>query len=316
MTMPKVSICIPAYNQPSNLRRALESVFLQTFTDYEVVITDDSPDNSVSIVAAEFGQHANLRYSKNKIRKGSPENWNEAARQASGEYIKILHHDDWFPDENCLTDFVKMLNLNPKADFAFCPSLVCGADRKLRYVHTPSEAQIRSLRTDPQVLFQGNFIGAPSATIYRRQINREFDQRLKWLVDIEFYLRILAKNRNIVYCKRPLICTALESLEGRVSDECLGNKQVEVFEYLYLYARISKNRPLDYRLYRVIWALFDRFNVHSLQDVINCGVDFALPHEVTDILLFRRICRRAGRHFASAGMAVYFLYLKLIHFRL
>ena len=120
--MPKVSICIPAYNQPTNLRRALESVFLQSFKDYEVIITDDSLDNSVSIVADEFGQHTNLRYYKNKTRKDTPENWNEAVRLASGELIKILHHDDWFSDENSLADFVKMLDRNPEVDFGFSPS--------------------------------------------------------------------------------------------------------------------------------------------------------------------------------------------------
>jgi len=170
--MPRVSICIPAYNQPSNLHRALESVFLQTFKDFEVVITDDSPDNSVSIVAAEFGQHANLRYYKNKNRKGSPENWNEAVRLASGELIKILHHDDWFSDENSLAEFVNILEQNPKADFAFCPSLGFGGDGKLRYVHTTTDAQIKMLRAGPRILFQGNFIGSPSETIYRLQVDK------------------------------------------------------------------------------------------------------------------------------------------------
>lgn len=312
---PKVSICIPAYNQPSNLRRALESIFIQTFKDYEVVITDDSPDNSVSIVAAEFGQHANLRYYKNKTRKGAPENWNEAVRLASGEYIKILHHDDWFSDKNSLAEFVNILERNPKADFAFCPSLNCGTDGKLRYVNTTTEAQIKMLHADPSVLFQGNFIGAPSATIYRRQIDQEFDPRLKWLVDIDFYIRLLADKKEFVYSRRPLVCVSLES-PGKVTDECLGNKRVEVFEYLYLYTKLSKDRPLDYHRCQVIWVLFDRFNVHSAQNILDCGVDFALPQEVIKILFFRRFCNLVGRRLASIGMAFFYLYLKLTRFKL
>ena len=310
MPHPKVSICIPAYKQADSFRRTLQSVSNQLFQDYEIIVTDDSPDDSVSIVVKEFQHNPKLKYFKNKERLGTPENWNEAIRLASGEYIKILHHDDWFSDKNSLADFVNMLERNPKADFAFCPSLNCGVDGNLRFVNTMSEAQTKILHADPRVLFQGNFIGAPSATIYRRQVNQEFDPRLKWVVDIDFYIRVLADKREFGYSRRPLVCVALESL-GKVTDECVGNKRVEVFEYLYLYEKISKNRSLAYRFCKVIWELFDRFNIQSSPDILDCGVDFALPQEVHDILLFRRICKRAGRPLASAGMAVFYLYLKL-----
>ena len=313
--MAKISICIPAYKQPECLRRALESVLTQTYKNFEVIITDDSPDDAVGKVAAEFGQHVNLKYYKNKTRKGPPENWNEAVRLASGEYIKILHHDDWFSDDNSLAEFVDVLDQNPMADFAFCPSLNCGADGKMRYVNTASETQIKMLHADPSVLFQGNFIGAPSATIYRRQVDQEFDPRLKWLVDIYFYIRMLSNKREFVYIRRPLVCVSLES-SGKVTDECFGNKRVEVFEYLYIYTKLSIDNSLNYQRCKVIWALFDRYNVQYAQEILDCGVDFVLPQEVDEILLFRRFSKRVGRRFASAGMAVYYIYLKLTHFKL
>lgn len=312
---PKVSICIPSYKQTVFLRRTIQSVIIQSFDDYEVIITDDSPDDSVGNVVREFQSNVKIKYCRNKERIGSPENWNKAVRLASGEYIKILHHDDWFSDENSLAEFVDMLDQNPKADFAFCPSINCGADGKMRYVNTTTETQIKKLHADSSVLFQGNFIGAPSATIYRRQVDQEFDPRLRWLVDIDFYIRVLADKKEFVYIRRPLVSVALES-PGKVTDECLGNKRVEVFEYLYLYTKLSKDRPLDYPRCQVIWALFDRYNVQSARDILDCGVDFALPPEVDQILLFRRLCKRVGRRFASAGMAVYYLFLKLTHFKL
>ena len=312
---PKVSICIPAYKQPVLLRRTLKSVIIQSYYDYEVIITDDSPDNSVVNVVREFQPNIKIKYYLNKKRMGSPENWNEAVRLASGEYIKILHHDDWFSDENSLAEFVNMLDQNPKADFAFCPSKNCGADGKMRYVNMTTETQIKMLHADPRVLFQGNFIGAPSATIYRRQVDQEFDPRLKWLVDIDFYIRVLADKKEFVYVRRPLVCVSLES-SGKVTDECLDNKKVEVFEYLYLYTKLSKYGPLDYKRCQIILAIFNRYNINSALDIRDCGVDFALPKEVDEILLFRRLNKRVGKRITSAGMAVYFIYLKLTHFKL
>lgn len=308
--MVKVSICIPTYGQPECLRRALKSVYAQAFKDFEVVITDDSPDDSVGMVAQEFAQHANLKYYKNRTTKGSPENWNEAVRLASGEYIKMLHHDDWFSDENSLAEFVNTLERNPKADFAFCPSLNSGADEELKYVNTASETQIKMLHADPRILLRGNFVGAPSATIYRRQVYQEFDPRLKWVVDIDFYIRVLANKRGFEYCRRPLVCVALQS-PGKVTDECLGNKRVEVFEYLYLYTKISREQPLNYMLCQTIWALFDRFNVQSSRDILDCGIDFVLPREVDEMLSFRRFYKRVGTRPSSVGIALLYPYLRL-----
>jgi glycosyltransferase involved in cell wall biosynthesis len=43
----KVSICIPAYNQTEYLRKNLDSILMQSFVDYEVILTDDSTTNEV-----------------------------------------------------------------------------------------------------------------------------------------------------------------------------------------------------------------------------------------------------------------------------
>ena len=59
--MPKISICVPAYKNPSGIARLLASVKAQTYEDYEVILTDDTPDESVrdAAMAAEI---PNLRY--------------------------------------------------------------------------------------------------------------------------------------------------------------------------------------------------------------------------------------------------------------
>src|ERR1700752_965375 len=120
MPAPKVSICIPAYNQPENISRALESVRVQTFTDYEVIVTDDSSNDSVKEAVSKFSFGDKLKYIKNSPVLGSPENWNEAIRHATGEYIKILHHDDWLASPTSLATYVKMLDEHPESDIAFC----------------------------------------------------------------------------------------------------------------------------------------------------------------------------------------------------
>lgn len=291
--MNKVSICIPAYNQPNYLRRALESVCIQTFKDYEVVITDDSPDNSVGLVVDEFRSCINIRYYKNTTRLGSPENWNEAVSKSSGEYIKILHHDDWFADEKCLSDFVSMLDENSDIQLAFSPSINVGVDGKVISIHNPSSSSILEMYLHPEILLWGNRVGSPSATIYRRQDQERYDRKLKWVVDTEFYYRLLLKNPFVKLANRPLICIDNSTL-GRVTNECQTNRSIQIYENLYFYMKINK-RNLPYIYYaRYLWSLFRRYQVNNHSDFFECGVDYPIPFIILSIAYLQ--------HFTAEGM--------------
>jgi len=109
--MALVSICIPAFNQPDYLKRLLESIFIQTFNNYEIVITDDSNNDKISKLV-EFYSDIRVHYYKNSKSLGSPNNWNFALQCATGKYIKIMHHDDWFKDEFSLENFVNSIEEN------------------------------------------------------------------------------------------------------------------------------------------------------------------------------------------------------------
>src|SRR5437763_8320242 len=106
--MPEVSVCIPAYRQPEFLYRAVQSVLMQDFDDFEIVITDDSPDSDVMDVVKAI-RDSRIRYSRNSTRLGSPANWVAALTCSSGRLIKFMHHDDCFARPDSLGRFVRML---------------------------------------------------------------------------------------------------------------------------------------------------------------------------------------------------------------
>ena len=78
---PLISICIPAYKQVDFLQRLLDSIRTQTFRDFEVILTDDSPDNAVADLVTAFSTALPIRFIKNPVALGTPENWNEAIRR-------------------------------------------------------------------------------------------------------------------------------------------------------------------------------------------------------------------------------------------
>ena len=70
--MPFFSICIPAYKNIAYLKRLLKSINEQTFTDFEVIITDDSSDSSVENLLQQLKFAHKVNYHKNIPALGMP----------------------------------------------------------------------------------------------------------------------------------------------------------------------------------------------------------------------------------------------------
>lgn len=271
--MPKVSICIPAFNQPEYLKKAIDSVLIQTYNNYEIIITDDSATNIVKEVVDHYALPNTIKYFKNKHPLGSPKNWNEAISKSTGEYIKILHHDDWLNYDNSLAKYVQLLDENPDCDFGFSSTLNVSPNGQ-GSIHSITESQVDELQRNPLLLFRGNIVGAPSTTIMRRNTELYYDENLKWLVDTECYIRQIIKNNNIKYSSDLLVVTF--SPKGRVTDECINNKQLLIFESLYHLNKINKikNKFLNKSFKKCILITIkvcEKYNIKNVEDVKACG---------------------------------------------
>jgi glycosyltransferase involved in cell wall biosynthesis len=293
MINPKVSICIPTYNEPEYLRKALYSVSSQDFKDYEVIITDDSPNNFSEKVALEFSDSiANLKYFKNSNTKGSPENWNEAVSKAVGVYIKILHTDDWFADKNSLGEYVKMLDENPGADFAFSASSNF-FEGKLISIHQASPFQLFRLRRDYRSLYPNNFVGAPSSTIYRKSVGKEYDKRMKIVVDIDFYVQVLKDNRNFVYLNKPLVNITTGAAHQQTTLH-QSTKQGGLLEWLYMYDKINDSLWFKIRTIKFLNFIFRNYKIQSQSDMEGFVPNSAAMRVFNTMFFIRKFFSKVG----------------------
>ena len=80
--MPFISICIPAYQNKKFLERLLKSISIQTFKDFEVVVSDDSPTNELENICRSYSDTFKIHYYRNAIPLGTPGNWNFAISKA------------------------------------------------------------------------------------------------------------------------------------------------------------------------------------------------------------------------------------------
>ena len=92
---PLISVLVPAYNtDPVFFREMAESVLAQAYDKLELIIADASEDKSVlRQICDEFGD-IRVKYLSLPTNRGISENTNEALKEAAGEYIALLDHDD------------------------------------------------------------------------------------------------------------------------------------------------------------------------------------------------------------------------------
>ncbi len=89
--MPRVSIIIPAHNSEKYLNKTLESVFRQTFQDFEIIVVDDGSTDGTRDVVQKYPDKVIYIYQQNQ---GHAITRNTGIRRSIGEYIAFLDADD------------------------------------------------------------------------------------------------------------------------------------------------------------------------------------------------------------------------------
>ena len=92
--MPKISVLMPVYKpKEAYLREAIQSILDQTFTDFELLILDDCPEDDREQIIKSYQDHRIL-YVKNEQNLGIALCRNKLIDMAAGEYLAIMDHDD------------------------------------------------------------------------------------------------------------------------------------------------------------------------------------------------------------------------------
>lgn len=92
---PRVSIGLPVYNGERFLKEALDSLLAQTYTDFELIISDNaSTDQTESICRTYEASDRRIHYYRNKENVGAAQNFNRVFELSSGEYFKWATADD------------------------------------------------------------------------------------------------------------------------------------------------------------------------------------------------------------------------------
>ncbi|MFP6556803.1 glycosyltransferase family 2 protein [Paraburkholderia sp. B3] len=115
----KVSICLPTCNRPDLLRACIDSCLMQTHANVEIVIGDDSRDDSTAkLIASHYAGEPCIRYRRNVPALGQARNVASLFERASGDKILLIHDDD-FLLPNCVERLLAQWERHPDLDVAF-----------------------------------------------------------------------------------------------------------------------------------------------------------------------------------------------------
>jgi glycosyltransferase involved in cell wall biosynthesis len=282
----KISVCIPAYKHPEYLLRALTSLATQQCSNWEVVITDDSPDDSVYQVVQQFRHQLPIQYFKNTPAHGMPANWNTCYDKARGTYIKILHDDDWLAHPQALEKMAAALDNNPDCDFVYTAFsnhyLESGSIEEMRC----HPFYRRLLSKSPINLFQRNFIGPPSVIMHRNKPAYRYDVKTRWVVDIDFYMQVLEANRRFVYIDEVLVNVGISG--EQITRDCFRVREVEIPENFYLLRKHSVKALNNIYVYDFFWRMLRNLEIRHVSDLRTSGLKGDIPIPVLQMLTLQR----------------------------
>lgn len=223
----KISVAIPTSNMPNGealFRRCLDSLWDQSFQDFEIVVTDNSDDNSIRAICSYYG--AGINYYRNP-RKGMALNTNDAIMKSRGDIIKVLYMDDFLIDDEALE------TISERFEGRW---LVNGCIHVDSYGVIPRDAHVPSWNDR---MHEGvNTIGSPSVMAILNDDPMLFDEELTWLLDCDYYRRMRDRWGYPVIVPKPL--TAIGIHDGQATNT-MGDQRKQQ-ECLYMMEKYKQNK--------------------------------------------------------------------------
>ena len=112
---PKITVIIPVYNAESTLRRCLDSILIQTFTDFECILIDDGSKDRSGEICDEYARKDSRIKVFHKENGGVSSARNVGLDNARGEWVTFVDSDDW-TGERLLSNLISHTNNHPNVE--------------------------------------------------------------------------------------------------------------------------------------------------------------------------------------------------------
>jgi glycosyltransferase involved in cell wall biosynthesis len=196
--VPFVSVIIPTYNRWPMVREAIDSVFAQTYRDFELIVVDDGSTDESPMELARLTAPVRVIA---QSRRGVAAARNAGARAAQGRYLAFLDSDDlWLPQKLAMqTAF-----MSARSDIAICQTEEIWMRNGKRV-----NPKARHRKPDGDIFYRSLdlCLVSPSAVMVSRTLFHKiggFDEALPVCEDYDLWLRIAA-DHSVPLLPQPLV---------------------------------------------------------------------------------------------------------------
>ena len=254
-----VSVIIPNYNHANYLKRRIDSVLNQTYSDFEIILLDDcSSDNS-----KEF--HPKVSHVIiNKNNTGSPFiQWKKGFELAKGEFIWIAESDDWC-ESSLLETLVNPLIEDNSLSLSFCQSLLVDESSNIIYKTENKLLEEKLAGRDFVVsqMFGDTVLVNAGMAVFRKSVLQKIDEKYKemrgagdWMFWVQIALQgnVFISGKYLNYFMRHVGTVSSKTvISGQDIDE--GN---EIFLYV-----LKNTNPT---FLEIKYSIVQRLNIYFQQ---------------------------------------------------
>jgi len=254
-SLPAVTVIMNCHNSARYLREAIDSVYAQTFKDWEIVFWDNASTDESAAIAKSYDVKLRYFYSDVKVPLGKARNY--ALQKASGKYIAFLDCDDiWLPEK--LAKQLSVMRDKPEAGFIYTNyfNFDVNKNSKTLFLSTPQ----------PEGNVFASFLSFYPVGILTVMLSREhmdklgkepFDETLTWSEEYDVFMRMLYKTPAAyiheplaLYRLHPQMSTVTMNMKSRMDEVCyVLNKLRQMlpdFDTTYAAGLKSVMKTVDY----------------------------------------------------------------------
>ncbi|SDP04743.1 Glycosyl transferase family 2 [Nakamurella panacisegetis] len=251
--LPRVSVVVPAYNNVRHIDATVHSILSQTYTDFELILSDHSSTDGTWERLQSFAGDPRVRLMRVPTGGGAPANWNAVTAAARGELLKLVCGDDLLYPTG-LAEQVAAFDEHPEAvlvagqrDVVDETGVPVIRARGLQHLHGLIQGPTAIRRT---VRAGTNVFGEPACVLFRRTAllaDGGWDARSPYLIDQATCARVLLRG-PMVAIRRSLAGFRISAQQWSVSLSKEQSEHARMFHKLIRTEHPEVLSPWDVRL--------------------------------------------------------------------
>ncbi|MCC5914258.1 MAG: glycosyltransferase family 2 protein [Balneolaceae bacterium] len=260
--MPDISVIIPTYNHEEFIEETLESVFRQTFKNFEVIVVNDGSPDQTSKRLEPYIKKGEIRYFE-KENGGQADARNFGLAEAKGRAIAFLDDDDIWPEDKLAWQYDTLYSTTHIAVGGDCGYLI---DSKF----TPPQTTGETSEIDFERLFNGNPFVSPGQVLISADALKEiggFDTEIWGADDLDLWMRlsqhgtILKVSRNALWYRKHSLNASHDRNRMLINSEKVIKKNLK---------ELTGNSKVKYQQigYRWLYGYTGREQIRQAKDQI------------------------------------------------